>query len=166
MYFSQFFGKGTFADLNQDFDIYVSRQNDDGSFGTGVRVEALEPAEPGEPEPTEVFAKGWSRQTRTTISRDGLEMYITSSRRSLSYPNPAKVENLWVARRSDASTEDWTVADSPVPGLNSGFGEGGPALSWDGKTIYFFSARPTTPGQLQQPQNWQIWTSTREKLDD
>jgi tricorn protease len=39
-------------------------------------------------------------------------------------------------------------------------------LSRDGKTIYFFSARPTTPGQLPQPQNWQLWMSTREKLDE
>jgi hypothetical protein len=166
MYFSQFFGKGTFGDPNQDFDIYVSRQNDDGSFGPGVRVEALEPAEPGEPEPTEVFVKKSSRQTRTAISRDGLEMFITSNRQGgLTYSGDP-IENLWVATRSDTSTEDWKVPNSPVLGLNSGFGEGGPALSRDGKTIYFFSARPTTPGPLPQPQNWQLWMSTREKLDD
>lgn len=166
MYYAQFEGVGGFANTNQDFDIYVSYQDSAGNFSEGLRVESLEPIEPGEPEPTEVLVKKWSRQTRTAIRRDGLEMYITSCRRSPSYANPANVENLWVATRPEAATEHWTVADVPVPLLNSGFGEGGPALSSDGKTLYFFSARPTLPGQTQEPHNWQLWMSTREQLED
>lgn len=167
LYYAQFEGKGSFADTNQDFDIWVSFEDSDGGFAAGRRVDALDPEEPGEPDgSSEIYVKPWSRQTRTAIRRDGLEMFITSCRRSLSYPNPANVENLWVATRLDASTEEWKVADGPVPLLNSGFGEGGPALSWDGKTLYFFSARPTIPGQPAKPQNWQLWMSTREKLGD
>jgi hypothetical protein len=166
MYYAQFQGIGSFADPNQDFDIYVSQQMDDGSFGPGTRVEALEPDEPGEPELTEVFLKPWSRQTRTAISRDGLEMFITSNRSGgLFYTNsPTPIENLWVATRTDASSELWNPP-TLVPQVNSGLGEGGPALSWDGKTLYFFSARPTTTAQPQKPQNWQLWMSTREKLE-
>jgi len=166
LYYAQFEGVGSFADTKQDFDIYISYQDPAGNFGAGTRVEALEPEEPGEPDgPSESKVKSWSRQTRTAIRRDGLEMYITSCRRSLSYANPANLENLWVATRSDASTEDWRVADSPDAVLNSGFGDGGPALSRDGKTLYFFSARPAL-GQPPGTQSWQLWMSTRESLED
>ncbi|HET9847622.1 MAG TPA: hypothetical protein VFR68_03610 [Candidatus Dormibacteraeota bacterium] len=168
MYYAQIEGMGAFADTTQDFDIYVSYQDGAGNFGAGTRVEALEPVEPGEPDQppgTEVSMKKWSRQTRTAIRRDGLEIYITSCRRSRWYANVANVENLWVATRSDASTEDWNVAKRPDRVLNSGFGDGGPALSWDGKTLYFFSARPAV-GQPPGTHSWQLWMSTREKLED
>ena len=67
-------------------------------------------------------------------------------------------ENLWVSTRDSTSAEDWST---PVlaDGLNSGFGDGGPALSWDATTMYFFSLR--TAGQTNKRQ---LWTASREKL--
>jgi hypothetical protein len=175
MYYAQFGGAGLFGDANQDWDIYVSFQDDAGNFGAGTRVEALEPEsgpdeeldEPDQPdESTEPAVMPWSRQTRTAIRRDGLELFITSNRQNgLSYTTPASpIENLWVATRADTSNELWNPP-SLIANVNSGFGDGGPALSWDAKTLYFFSARPI-PGQLAVPQAWRLWVSTRDRLGD
>jgi hypothetical protein len=174
MYYAQFGGAGLFGDATQDWDIYVSFQDDTGNFGAGTRVEALEPEsgpdeeadEPDQPdESTEPPVMPWSRQTRTAIRRDGLELFITSNRQNgLSYTTPATpIENLWVAGRADTSSELWNPP-TLIPNVNSGFGDGGPALSWDAKTLYFFSARPI-PGQPAAPQPWRLWMSTREKLE-
>ena len=154
MYFSRFAGIGSFGNPNQDFNIYVSLMAADGSFGEGVLVPALNSiSQPGDAPGT------WTRDTRTAIRRDGLEMFITSNRHfGLSYTG-GSIENLWVATRNDTSTEDWSTP-TLVPTINSGFGEGGPALSFDGRTLYFFSAR-TTGGTVGP---WQLWTSTRESL--
>src|SRR5437773_1006013 len=154
MYFSRFAGIGSIGNPNQDFNIYVSYMAPDGTFDEGVLVPALNSVpQPGDAPGT------WSRDTRTAIRRDGHEMFITSNRHGgLSYSG-GPIENLWVAARSDASTEDWNTP-TLVPTINSGFGEGGPALSWDGRTLYFFSAR-TGAGTVG---NWQLWTSTRDSL--
>jgi hypothetical protein len=154
MYWSRFPGQGHFGNPNEDWDIYVSLRDDFGNFGPGARVSALEPIPlPADPPGT------WSRDTRTAIRRDGLEIFITTNRHGgLSYSG-GPIENLWVSTRSDTSTEAWTKPQL-VPHVNSGFGEGGPALSWDGTTLYFFSARNAsgTPG------NQQLWTSVRSKV--
>ena len=156
LYFSRFFGIGGVGDANQDFNIYVSVQDEDGAFGEGTIVPSLNSVPlPGDPPGT------WSRDTRTAIRRDGLEMFITSNRHGgLSYSG-GPIENLWVATRADTSTEDWDLP-TLVPSVNSGFGDGGPALSWDARTLYFFSARTASGG----PGNWQLWMSTREELGD
>jgi len=156
LYFSRFPGIGSIGDPNQDFNIYVSDQDQDGAFGEGTLVPALNSVpSPGDTPGT------WSRDTRTAIRRDGLEMFITSNRHGgLSYSG-GPIENLWVATRSSTSTDDWDVP-MRVPAVNSGFGEGGPALSWDAGTLYFFSARTAAAG----PGNWQLWMSTREELGD
>jgi len=154
MYWTRFPGQGHFNNPNEDWDIYVSVGDEFGNFGPGVKVSALEPV----PLPTDPLGT-WSRDTRTAIRRDGLEMFITSNRHGgLSYSG-GPIENLWVSTRTDTTTEAWTNPQL-VPNVNSGFGEGGPALSWDGTTLYFFSARnPSgTPG------NWQLWTSARSRL--
>jgi WD40-like Beta Propeller Repeat len=154
LYFSRFHGIGMFSNQNQDWNIYVSSLNADGTFGEGVIVPPLNSVQqPGDPPGT------WTRDTRTAIRRDGLEMFITSNRHGgLSYSG-SSVENLWVATRIDTTSEDWTTPQL-VPNLNSGFGEGGPALSWDGTTLYFFSARSHTA----TPGHQQLWMSTRSKL--
>jgi TAT (twin-arginine translocation) pathway signal sequence/WD40-like Beta Propeller Repeat len=154
MYFSRFAGIGSFGNPNQDFNIFVSRMQADGTFGAGVMVPALNAVqEPGDAPGT------WTRDTRTAIRRDGLEMFITSNRHGgLSYSG-GSIENLWVATRAGTSTEDWSTP-TLVSTVNTGLGEGGPALSFDARTLYFFSAR-TAAGTVGP---WQLWTSTRESL--
>ena len=147
LFFTRFKGKGSLAEASQDWDIYVSLQGDDGSFGAGVIVASLNSSE-GPP---------WSRDTRTAIRRDGLEMLVTSNRHTGPGMPLTPTENIWVFTRTDTTNDDgWTVSpNQPGPPLNSGKGDGGPALSWDGTTLYFFSLRS---GKRQ------LWTATRERL--
>jgi TAT (twin-arginine translocation) pathway signal sequence len=154
MYFSRFAGIGSFGNPNQDFNIFVSYMQGDGTFGEGVPVAALNAIpEPGDAPGT------WTRDTRTAIRRDGLEMFITSNRHGGLSQSGESIENLWVATRAGTSTEDWSTP-TLVPVVNSGLGEGGPALSFDARTLYFFSAR-TVAGTVGP---WQLWTSTRTRL--
>ena len=95
--------------------------------------------------------------SQSAIRRDGLEIHITSNRHfGLSYSG-GPIENLWVSTRADTSSEDWST---PVlaDGVNSGYGDGGPALSWDATTLYFFSQRRTVLGK---PGKRQLWMATR-----
>jgi hypothetical protein len=105
-----------------DFDIYVSTQREDGTFGPGVLV----------PELSTPY-----RDTRTAIRRDGLEMFITSNRPVGSFG----LIDLWVSTR--ARTRDrWSEPVNLGPSVNTAADDGGPALSCDGTTLYFYSTRP------------------------
>jgi WD40 repeat protein len=103
-----------------DYDIYVSRQRRDGTFGPAVLVPELSSAR---------------RDTRTAIRRDGREMFITSGRTGGSGGN-----DLWVSTR--AMTADvWSTPVNLGPTINTAADDGGPALSCDGTTLYFYSTR-------------------------
>ncbi len=131
-------------------DIYVSTCsmdldtcNTQGLWGTGTKVDAL----------SSPF-----RDTRMAIRRrDGLEIILSSGR-----PGSLGSENLWVSTRP-AVTSDQLNWATPEPincdsklgcsvwnpeGLlvNSNAFDGGPALSWDGTELYFFSERMDLPG--------------------
>jgi hypothetical protein len=147
LYFTRFSGKGSLGEASQDWDIYVSLQADDGSFGAGQIVPSL----------NSPYGPPWSRDTRTAIRRDGLEMFVTTNRHA---GQATPTENIWVATRTDTASEDWTMSVQADPNLNSGQGDGGPALSMDGTTLYFFSQR-TASGK---PGKRQLWTSSRERL--
>jgi hypothetical protein len=154
LYFARFAGTGTIGQPDQDFDIYVSPQNPDGSFGPGQIVSSLNAvAQAGDPPHT------WSRDTRTAIRRDGQEMFITSNRHGGLSFSGLPVENLWVSTRMDTSTEDWSTPQL-VDAVNSGYGDGGPALSWDATTMYFFSQRSASG----KPGKRQLWMTTRTRL--
>jgi hypothetical protein len=120
-----------FTSLNRpgnigDWDIYVSKMKEDGTFGPGVLV----------PELSSPF-----RDTRTAIRRDGLEIFITSARPGKEgAPGPLCCD-LWVSTRKD--TEDsWSLPVNLGPVVNSTANNGSPALSRDGTTLYFNSDRP------------------------
>lgn len=154
LYFTRFAGRGVIGQPDQDFDIYVSFQEADGSFDAGQIVAALNAVpQPGDPPHT------WSRDSRTAIRRDGLELYLTSNRHGGLSASGGPTENLWVSTRTDTSTEDWSVPQL-VEGLNSGLGDGGPSLSWDATTMYFFSMR-TASGRAGKRQ---LWTASRGRL--
>ena len=120
-----------FTSLNRpgnigDWDIYVSKMEEDGTFGPAVLVREL----------SSPF-----RDTRTAIRRDGLEIFVTSAR-------PGKVGaqgpvccDIWVSTRQN--TEDpWSLPVNLGPVVNSPANNGSPALSRDGTTLYFNSTRP------------------------
>jgi len=106
---------------DQGFDIYASaRIGDEGAFGPPVLVQEL----------SSPF-----RDTRTAIRRDGLEIFLSSGR-----PGGVGNEDLWVSTR--ASTLDpWSTPVNLGAVVNTTAFDGGPALSFDGTTLYFHSNR-------------------------
>ncbi len=114
-----------FASLNRpgglgDYDIYVSTLLDDGTFGPGDLVPELSSPQ---------------SDTRTAIRRDGLEMFITSTR-----PGGQGDTDIWVSTRA-TTLDAWSTPVNLGPPVNTAFADGGPALSCDGTTLYFTSTR-------------------------
>jgi hypothetical protein len=101
-----------------DSDIYMSVMLADDSFGPAMRVEELSTA---------------AREIQPVIRRDGLEAIFVSNRLT-----GRGMADLWVSTR--ASTSDaWGTPVNLGSSLNTTFVDGGPALSSDGRTLYFHS---------------------------
>jgi hypothetical protein len=116
--------------------IYASTLQGFAKFGPAVLV----------PELSSPYAGG-----RPTIRSDGLEMFLASNRPG----GLGNGVNIWVSTR--ASTLDpWSTPVTLGAPINmEGFNSGGPALSSDGNTMYFFSNRPGGFGVND------LWMSTR-----
>ena len=128
-----------------DYDIYVSQATGDDhlSFGPATNV-------------TEINSP--RRDTRTTISRDGLELFITSNRVG-SVPDATNAPSLdiWVSTR--ASTADpWGTPVNVGAPINTSANDGAPSLSFDGLTLYFDSTRSNGLGMRD------LYVTTRAKL--
>ena len=111
------------------FDIYTSILGVDGTFSAPVDVTELNSP---------------SRDTRTSIRHDGKEMFISSERPGGVASGPG-ASDLWVATRATRD-DPWSTPENLGPVVNSTAFDGAPALSWDGKTLYFFSNRPGGEG--------------------
>jgi len=124
-----------------DFDIYQTTTTDEdlesAVWSPGVLVPEL--SSPG-------------RDTRTFVRRDGREVFITSNR-----TGGVGGLDIWVATREDPS-DLWSTPVNPGPPLNSAADDGSPALSRDGRTLYFFSTRPGGSGLRD------IWFTVRERV--
>jgi WD40-like Beta Propeller Repeat len=121
-----------------DFDIYQTTTDEDlesAVWSPGVLVPELSSP---------------ARDTRTFVRRDGREVFITSNR-----TGGVGGLDIWVATRADSSAL-WSTPVNPGPPLNSAADDGSPALSRDGRTLYFFSTRPGGFGGRD------IWFTTRE----
>lgn len=126
-----------------DFDIYRStRVGDEGEFGPATLVTEL---------------SGPFRDTRTAISRDGLELFMSSDVNGR--PGGIGGQDLWVSTRA-AITDLWSTPANLGPGVNTTAFDGAPALSWDGTALYFFSARPGGSGGND------LYVTTRHRLRD
>ena len=124
-----------------DFDIYqTTRVGDAGEFGPAVLVPEL---------------SGPFRDTRTTISRDHLELIMSSD--ATGRPNGIGGQDLWVATRA-TTADPWSYPVNLGPTVNTPFFDGAAALSFDGSTLYFFSNRPGGSGGND------IWGTTRTRL--
>ncbi len=149
------------------FDIYASTLQPDGTFGPAVLVAEL--------------SSPYSDE-HPMISRDGLEMYFNSNRPgSIPYPvdgccGPAgqPSEDVWLSTRASTSDpwgtpENLDVVNARLggPPVNSPFFDARPALSFDGKTLYFFSAfrNAALPGGNLSI-FYDIWMTTRTKLPE
>lgn len=120
-----------------DDDIFASTLQPDETFGPAVLVEELSTL---------------SRDIGVAIRRDGLEVFLASNR-----PGTLGGLDLWVATRS--STSDlWSSPINLGNTVNRGAVDAGPALSFDGTSLYLHSVRPGTLGGID------LWVSTRSKL--
>ena len=98
-----------------------------------------------------------------SIRRDGLELFFTSNRDVAVNPMSClPTSDIWVSTR--ASTSDpWLPPVNlgpPITPINTAGLEARPALSFDGRSLYFFSDRVGGVGATD------LWVSTRTKLDD
>jgi Tol biopolymer transport system component len=92
-----------------------------------------------------------ARDTSPSISSDGLELFFYSNRHGQG--------DLYVTTR--ATKEDpWGEAVNLGPTVNSSASDGGPSISSDGLTLFFWSARPGGYGGSD------LYFSTRETKSD
>jgi Tol biopolymer transport system component len=117
-------------------DIYMTEMNPDGGFWPAVVVLELS-------SPQNDIAPG--------IFRNGLEMFFQSDR-----PGTLGGNDLWTSVR-DSVLDPWSPPVNMGAIVNSGAGEGGPALSSDGEVLFFNSSRPGGPGMTD------IYMTTRRK---
>jgi Tol biopolymer transport system component len=118
-------------------DIYVSRQQEDGTFGQVMPIVEFNTA---------------SNDIRPKIrARDGLEIFFDSNRPG------SLLADIYTSTR-DCTSCPWTTPVSLGSTVNSSGTDGGPALSFDGTELYFMSNR--TGGSGDQD----IWVTRREKL--
>jgi hypothetical protein len=138
LYFTRSVGpRCGFGDPSEKCDIYASTLNDDGTFGTAVRVDEL---------------NSGFRDTRTAIRNDGLEFFLTSSR-----PGGLGSIDLWVSTR-ETTLDTWSTPVNLGPTVNTPANDGAPALSCDATTLYFFSNRPGGFGKND------LYVTTRTEL--
>jgi hypothetical protein len=106
-------------------DIYASTLQHDRTFG------------PAAPAPN---VNTTSLDRRPSISRDGLEMFLGSSR-------PGGFGNLdvWVSTRETRSAP-WSTPVNLGPTVNTATSDAGPAIATDGKTLFFQSVPPGAAG--------------------
>ena len=128
-------------------DIYASTRLPDDTFGPAALVTELSSS---------------SADIAPAIRRDGLEIFITSSR-SGSMPFPAPLVgnsfDLWVSTR--ASTDrPWSLPVNLGSVVNTNFNDGWPALSFDGTALFFGTRRPGTFGEA----TLDIYVSTRSRV--
>lgn len=125
-------------------DLYQSTRNADGTFNVPVPI-------------TELNSVG--TETRTAIRRDGLEIFITSSRPGgLGQPPPAPPTfDIFVSTRA-STTAPWNPPVL-VGGLNTADTEQSLSLSPDGSTLYFTSNRPGGSG------NEDLYSATRVSVN-
>jgi hypothetical protein len=107
-------------------DILLSTRVDDTSpWSAGVVVSSLSSA---------------GNDDRPTIRQDGLEVIFSSNRLGT-----AGMTDLWMATRT-STLDDWSNVQNLGAAINTSANEGGAALSFDAKTLYFYSDRTDGTG--------------------
>lgn len=122
-------------------DIYTSTRMADGTFGAPIHVPELSSP---------------ANDQRVTVRRDGLELYLASNR-----SGTLGGQDIWVSTRGSTS-EPWSAPVNLGPVINTVNFDAGPALSFDGTTLYFHAA--WRPGTVGEEGRFDIWMSTRTRL--
>ncbi|HMC54557.1 MAG TPA: hypothetical protein VKH19_05255 [Gemmatimonadaceae bacterium] len=107
-----------------NFDIYqVTRAGDEGPWSSPTLVAEL---------------SGPFRDTRTTISRDHLTLFISSD--VTGRTGGIGGQDVWVSTRPGTESA-WSTPVNLGAGVNGASFDGAPSISWDGTELYFFSDR-------------------------
>jgi Tol biopolymer transport system component len=115
-----------------NYDLYVSPQHSDGSFGLPTFLSELNSP---------------CTDQRPSIRSDGLEIFFYSNRPVSGGAACATNNDLWVAKR-DTLSQVWYTPENLGPVVNSEFNDLQPYISSDSRTLYFSSTRPGGPGLL------------------
>lgn len=86
------------------------------------------------------------------ISADGLSLFFWSNR-----PGGSGGQDLWVTTRTSVS-DPWGIPVNLGPTVNSSAWDGGPSISSDGLSLFFFSERPGGSGGKD------LWLTTRTSV--
>ena len=135
---SIFFGSDRVGTPGFSYHIYQAVRNSDGTFNAPVPVNEI---------------NGPEVDTRVTIRRDGLEIFIASGRPGGIAPSQF---DIWRSTRASTSSP-WSVP-TLVPGINTAVDEQSPMLSPDGSILYFASG---TTGAIG---NGDLYAATRCSL--
>src|SRR5204863_9739551 len=128
-----YFGSSRLAGL---FDIYVSAQAADGSWGPAVLVPELSSP---------------LNEQRPSVRFDGLELFLDSDRLG-----GFGLRDLWVSTR-ETSLDPWSAPVNLGATVNSTFNDQQPFIASDRETLFFASDRTGGLGNLD------IYMTTREK---
>jgi Tol biopolymer transport system component len=121
-------------------DIYASTLESSGTFGPAVIDWGLSTA---------------SDDQRPNVRKDGLEIFFDSNRAG----SLGGSSDLWTSTRA-STTDPWSPATNLGADVNGMAVEGRPALSFDGRTLYFMSSRPGGAGGLD------LYVTARSKIGD
>jgi hypothetical protein len=122
-----------------DYDIYLSELTANGSFGPSALVNELSSAQ---------------SDLRPAIRRDGLEIFINSSR-----AGTLGFADLWVSTRRTVQ-DVWSAPENLGTSVNSAFQDAFPSISSDDRTLLFSSNRQN-PGS---PEGFDLYLSFRTRL--
>jgi Tol biopolymer transport system component len=136
-----FFGSNRPPEGPVNFDLYVSPQNSDGTFGPPTVLSEL---------------NSICGDTRPSIRSDGLEIFFSSNRPVSGGTECADNIDLWVATR-DTLSQVWYRPQNLGSVVNGASSDQQPYLSSDGRTLYFTSNRPGGPGLSD------VYVTTRNK---
>lgn len=118
------------------FDIYVSAQAADGSWGPAVLVPKLSSP---------------LNEQHPSVRFDGLELFVDSDRLG-----GFGLRDLWVSTR-ETTLDPWSAPINLGATVNSTFIDQQPFIASDRETLFFASNRPGGIGNLD------IYMTTREK---
>lgn len=123
--------------VSGDSDIYAARMLEDGSFAAPAPAAGLNTAQ---------------HDSRPNLRRDGLEIFFDSNR-----TGTLGMADLYSAVRT-STEEPWGTPQNLGPQVNSAAPDTRPALSWDGKRLYFGSGRPGSEGSAD------LFVTVRDRL--
>ncbi len=121
------------------YDIYVSAQAADGSWGPAVLVPELSSPQSDQ---------------RPSVRFDGLELFLHSDR-----PGGVSLADLWVSTR-ETTLDPWSAPVNLGATVNSTSIDQQPFIASDRETLFFASDRP---GGVGGPGKLDLYVTTREK---